>query len=186
MGKWNRTEQGMSNSMWGIRVWEGGVTSETGAFHKWNKPIKGIVQQLSWRAQDREWRKGCKCREEVLPPPYRQRPGERLVPFECMSSISFQLCPIIFLIYRSLVIISTLDGRIAALDPENHGQKQWDLDVGSGSLVSSSLSKPEVRIFCYMLTGKLSSNHQLLLIAGICSESCGSGSDCLSVGHVCL
>uniref|UniRef100_A0A8C4KUD1 Uncharacterized protein n=1 Tax=Equus asinus asinus TaxID=83772 RepID=A0A8C4KUD1_EQUAS len=47
----------------------------------------------------------------------------------------------------SLVIISTLDGRIAALDPENHGKKQWDLDVGSGSLVSSSLSKPEVRIF---------------------------------------
>ncbi|XP_072262728.1 eukaryotic translation initiation factor 2-alpha kinase 3 isoform X2 [Pyxicephalus adspersus] len=45
---------------------------------------------------------------------------------------------------RSLVIISTLDGRIAALDPENHGRKQWDLDVGSGSLVSSSLSKPEV------------------------------------------
>uniref|UniRef100_A0A8D2IY38 PRKR-like endoplasmic reticulum kinase n=1 Tax=Varanus komodoensis TaxID=61221 RepID=A0A8D2IY38_VARKO len=46
--------------------------------------------------------------------------------------------------YRSLVIISTLDGRIAALDPENSGRKQWDLDVGSGSLVSSSLSKPEV------------------------------------------
>ncbi|XP_018421606.1 PREDICTED: eukaryotic translation initiation factor 2-alpha kinase 3 [Nanorana parkeri] len=45
---------------------------------------------------------------------------------------------------RSLVIISTLDGRISALDPENHGRKQWDLDVGSGSLVSSSLSKPEV------------------------------------------
>ncbi|XP_075712413.1 eukaryotic translation initiation factor 2-alpha kinase 3 isoform X1 [Rhinoderma darwinii] len=45
---------------------------------------------------------------------------------------------------RSLVIISTLDGRIAALDVENHGRKQWDLDVGSGSLVSSSLSKPEV------------------------------------------
>ncbi|XP_075857077.1 eukaryotic translation initiation factor 2-alpha kinase 3 isoform X2 [Microcebus murinus] len=45
---------------------------------------------------------------------------------------------------RSLLIISTLDGRIAALDPENHGKKQWDLDVGSGSLVSSSLSKPEV------------------------------------------
>ncbi|XP_063781191.1 eukaryotic translation initiation factor 2-alpha kinase 3 isoform X2 [Pseudophryne corroboree] len=45
---------------------------------------------------------------------------------------------------RSLVIISTLDGRIAALDAENHGRKQWDLDVGLGSLVSSSLSKPEV------------------------------------------
>ncbi|PKU48692.1 hypothetical protein llap_1016 [Limosa lapponica baueri] len=44
----------------------------------------------------------------------------------------------------SLVIISTLDGRIAALDPENSGRKQWDLDVGSGSLVSSSLSKPEI------------------------------------------
>ncbi|KAM4053625.1 eukaryotic translation initiation factor 2-alpha kinase 3 isoform 2-T2 [Anomaloglossus baeobatrachus] len=45
---------------------------------------------------------------------------------------------------RSLVIISTLDGRIVALDADNHGRKQWDLDVGSGSLVSSSLSKPEV------------------------------------------
>lgn len=45
---------------------------------------------------------------------------------------------------RSLVIISTLDGRILALDPHNQGRKQWDLDVGSGCLVSSSLSKPEV------------------------------------------
>uniref|UniRef100_A0A2D4GN49 Uncharacterized protein n=1 Tax=Micrurus corallinus TaxID=54390 RepID=A0A2D4GN49_MICCO len=46
--------------------------------------------------------------------------------------------------FRSLIIISTLDGRISALDPENSGRKQWDLDVASGSLVSSSLSKPEV------------------------------------------
>lgn len=46
---------------------------------------------------------------------------------------------------RSLVIISTLDGRISALDPHNQGHKQWDMDVGSGCLVSSSLSKPEVR-----------------------------------------
>lgn len=46
---------------------------------------------------------------------------------------------------RSLVIISTLDGRISALDPHNQGRKQWDLDVDSGCLVSSSLSKPEVR-----------------------------------------
>ncbi|KAM9355748.1 eukaryotic translation initiation factor 2-alpha kinase 3 [Pholidichthys leucotaenia] len=45
---------------------------------------------------------------------------------------------------KSLVIISTLDGRISALDPHNQGRKQWDLDVGSGCLVSSSLSKPEV------------------------------------------
>ncbi|XP_027857396.1 eukaryotic translation initiation factor 2-alpha kinase 3 [Xiphophorus couchianus] len=45
---------------------------------------------------------------------------------------------------RSLVIISTLDGRISALDPHNQGRKQWDLDVGSGCLVSSSLSKPEM------------------------------------------
>uniref|UniRef100_A0A8D3DKH6 non-specific serine/threonine protein kinase n=1 Tax=Scophthalmus maximus TaxID=52904 RepID=A0A8D3DKH6_SCOMX len=46
--------------------------------------------------------------------------------------------------HRSLVIISTLDGRISALDPHNQGRKQWDLDAGSGCLVSSSLSKPEV------------------------------------------
>ncbi|XP_010776842.1 eukaryotic translation initiation factor 2-alpha kinase 3 [Notothenia coriiceps] len=47
-------------------------------------------------------------------------------------------------ISRSLVIISTLDGRISALDPHNQGRKQWDLDVASGCLLSSSISKPEV------------------------------------------
>lgn len=54
---------------------------------------------------------------------------------------------------RSLVIISTLDGRISALDPHNQGRKQWDLDVGSGCLVSSSLSKPEVdqRLFFFCI-----------------------------------
>lgn len=53
-------------------------------------------------------------------------------------------CMCVCVIDRVLVIISTLDGRIAALDPLNQGRKQWDLDVGSGCLVSSSLSKPEV------------------------------------------
>lgn len=56
-------------------------------------------------------------------------------------------------IHRSLVIISTLDGRISALDPHNQGRKQWDLDVGSGCLVSSSLSKPEVdQHVCFVFT----------------------------------
>ncbi|XP_078263271.1 eukaryotic translation initiation factor 2-alpha kinase 3 [Rhinoraja longicauda] len=45
---------------------------------------------------------------------------------------------------RSLVIISLMDGRIAALDPENRGIKRWEMDVGAGSLVSASLSKPGV------------------------------------------
>uniref|UniRef100_A0A673YDC1 Eukaryotic translation initiation factor 2-alpha kinase 3 n=1 Tax=Salmo trutta TaxID=8032 RepID=A0A673YDC1_SALTR len=59
---------------------------------------------------------------------------------------------------RPLVIISTLDGRISALDPYNQGRKQWDLDVGSGCLVSSSLSKPEVfgnKMFIPSLDGAL-------------------------------
>ncbi|XP_056326630.1 eukaryotic translation initiation factor 2-alpha kinase 3 [Danio aesculapii] len=59
---------------------------------------------------------------------------------------------------RALVIISTLDGRIAALDPLNQGRKQWDLDVGSGCLVSSSLSKPEIfgnKMFIPSLDGAL-------------------------------
>uniref|UniRef100_A0A8C8SNG3 Eukaryotic translation initiation factor 2-alpha kinase 3 n=2 Tax=Pelusios castaneus TaxID=367368 RepID=A0A8C8SNG3_9SAUR len=60
------------------------------------------------------------------------------------SSTALVLTLNVSVIGRSLIIISTLDGRIAALDPENGGRKQWDLDVGSGSLVSSSLSKPEV------------------------------------------
>lgn len=57
-----------------------------------------------------------------------------------LDSVLKSLC----CVRRSLVIISTLDGRISALDPHNQGRKQWDLDVGSGCLVSSSLSKPEV------------------------------------------
>ncbi|KAM6961432.1 LOW QUALITY PROTEIN: eukaryotic translation initiation factor 2-alpha kinase 3 [Aplochiton taeniatus] len=59
---------------------------------------------------------------------------------------------------RPLVIISTMDGRISALDPNNLGRKQWDLDVGSGCLVSSSLSKPEVfgsKMFIPSLDGAL-------------------------------
>uniref|UniRef100_A0A8C7ICB5 non-specific serine/threonine protein kinase n=1 Tax=Oncorhynchus kisutch TaxID=8019 RepID=A0A8C7ICB5_ONCKI len=45
-----------------------------------------------------------------------------------------------------------------ALDPYNQGRKQWDLDVGSGCLVSSSLSKPEVfgnKMFIPSLDGEL-------------------------------
>lgn len=59
---------------------------------------------------------------------------------------------------RALVVISTLDGRIAALDPLNQGRKQWDLDVGSGCLVSSTLSKPEIfgnKMFIPSLDGAL-------------------------------
>ncbi|XP_068195565.1 eukaryotic translation initiation factor 2-alpha kinase 3 [Antennarius striatus] len=59
---------------------------------------------------------------------------------------------------RSLVIISTLDGRISALDPHNQGRQQWDLDGGSGCLVSSSLSKPEAfgnKMFIPSLDGAL-------------------------------
>ncbi|TSW48763.1 Eukaryotic translation initiation factor 2-alpha kinase 3 [Bagarius yarrelli] len=59
---------------------------------------------------------------------------------------------------RSLVIISTLDGQIAALDPLNYGRKQWELDVGSGCLLSSSFSKPEVsgnKMFIPSLDGAL-------------------------------
>lgn len=52
------------------------------------------------------------------------------------------------------MIISTLDGRISALDPHNQGTKQWDLDVGSGCLVSSSLSKPEVNSSIFISTGQ--------------------------------
>ncbi|MBN3271901.1 E2AK3 kinase, partial [Polyodon spathula] len=63
---------------------------------------------------------------------------------------------------RSLVIISTLDGRISALDPENRGRKQWDLDVGSGTLVSSSLSKPE-RAGCALGLGDGRIKSKLLL-----------------------
>uniref|UniRef100_A0A6Q2XBD2 Eukaryotic translation initiation factor 2-alpha kinase 3 n=1 Tax=Esox lucius TaxID=8010 RepID=A0A6Q2XBD2_ESOLU len=72
-----------------------------------------------------------------------------------VGDVSFLTPP---LVSSSLVIISTLDGRISALDPYNQGRKQWDLDVGSGCLVSSSLSKPEVfgnKMFIPSLDGAL-------------------------------
>uniref|UniRef100_A0A8C9V7A5 non-specific serine/threonine protein kinase n=1 Tax=Scleropages formosus TaxID=113540 RepID=A0A8C9V7A5_SCLFO len=64
------------------------------------------------------------------------------------ADVHVLFCPLLVTLllssHRSLVIISTLDGRISALDPNDQGRKLWDLDVGSGCLVSSSLSKPEV------------------------------------------
>lgn len=58
------------------------------------------------------------------------------------------------------MIISTLDGRISALDPHNQGRKQWDLDISSGCLLSSSLSKPEVNDSVWSgMAGGISNNH---------------------------
>uniref|UniRef100_A0A8C7MPL2 non-specific serine/threonine protein kinase n=1 Tax=Oncorhynchus kisutch TaxID=8019 RepID=A0A8C7MPL2_ONCKI len=90
---------------------------------------------------------------------YQSRPGvfkQTSLP-RGFYPIGFQVC-VCVCVCVSLVIISTLDGRISALDPYNQGRKQWDLDVGSGCLVSSSLSKPEVfgnKMFIPSLDGEL-------------------------------
>lgn len=44
---------------------------------------------------------------------------------------------------RSLVLVSTLDGKISALDASN-GQKQWSLDFNEGPMLSSSIFSREL------------------------------------------
>lgn len=47
--------------------------------------------------------------------------------------------------FRELFIVSTLDGKISALDPKAHGNLVWSHETGPGGLLSSSLSKLEMR-----------------------------------------
>lgn len=45
---------------------------------------------------------------------------------------------------RSLVFVSTLDGKIFALDAANYGQQQWSLDFNDGPMLSSSIHNIEL------------------------------------------
>ncbi|CAN7999569.1 unnamed protein product, partial [Ixodes pacificus] len=47
--------------------------------------------------------------------------------------------------FRELFIVGTLDGRISALDPREHGNVVWSHETGPGPLLSSSLSRLEMR-----------------------------------------
>lgn len=42
---------------------------------------------------------------------------------------------------RPLLVVSSMDGTVTTLDLSDNGRKQWDLDAGTGPLLSSSLSK---------------------------------------------
>lgn len=46
---------------------------------------------------------------------------------------------------RPMMIVSTVDGKVLALDIQNAGQQQWSMDAGVGPLLSSSISQFEVR-----------------------------------------
>ncbi|KAG7189624.1 hypothetical protein KM043_017306 [Ampulex compressa] len=45
---------------------------------------------------------------------------------------------------RSLVFVSTLDGKISALDASDHGKKKWTLDFNQGPMLSSSIHRREL------------------------------------------
>ncbi|XP_032664784.1 eukaryotic translation initiation factor 2-alpha kinase isoform X2 [Odontomachus brunneus] len=45
---------------------------------------------------------------------------------------------------RSLIFVSTLDGKISALDAANNGQKQWSLDFGNKPMLSSNIHNREL------------------------------------------
>ena len=44
------------------------------------------------------------------------------------------------------MLVSTLDGKLSALNMEDNGRLEWSLDIGSSPLLSSSISKIEVPI----------------------------------------
>lgn len=44
----------------------------------------------------------------------------------------------------SLLLVSTLDGTISALDADNDGAVVWQMETGPGGLLSSSISKVEL------------------------------------------
>ncbi|XP_071792922.1 eukaryotic translation initiation factor 2-alpha kinase 3-like [Asterias amurensis] len=46
--------------------------------------------------------------------------------------------------HRDLMIVSTLDGKVSALDLHNAGSVQWTLDTDIGPLMDSSISKLEI------------------------------------------
>lgn len=48
------------------------------------------------------------------------------------------------LLLRDILIISTMDGMITALDTGDDGKVLWQLQTGPGSLLSSSISKVEL------------------------------------------
>ncbi|XP_076760849.1 eukaryotic translation initiation factor 2-alpha kinase [Xylocopa sonorina] len=45
---------------------------------------------------------------------------------------------------RSLLFVSTLDGKISALDTNNFGKKKWSLDFNEGSMLSSNIHRREL------------------------------------------
>lgn len=59
------------------------------------------------------------------------------------------------------MFVSTLDGKISALDANNYGQKQWSLDFNEGPMLSSSIHRREVIQFLCI--------HILLLVIISCN-----------------
>jgi len=43
-----------------------------------------------------------------------------------------------------LLLVSTLDGKLTALDPSNNGQALWSVATGPGSMLSSTISQMEL------------------------------------------
>lgn len=52
-----------------------------------------------------------------------------------------------FFIFFSLLFVSTLDGKISALDINNLQEKQWTLEFNEGSMLSSNIHHREVYKF---------------------------------------
>jgi hypothetical protein len=47
--------------------------------------------------------------------------------------------------------VSTLDGRLSALDPSDGGTVSWSIETGPGQMLSSSIHRLEVTALCKIL-----------------------------------
>ena len=52
----------------------------------------------------------------------------------------------LLLFYRFLMLVSTLDGKLSALNVRKEGLLEWSVSTGHGPLLSSSISNLEVHL----------------------------------------
>ena len=50
-----------------------------------------------------------------------------------------------FILFFSLLFVSTLDGKVSALDAAHQGKKAWTLDLGNQPMLSSNIHQREVK-----------------------------------------
>lgn len=64
--------------------------------------------------------------------------------FVILNLHGFHLQNLRYCLHSPLLLVSTLDGTLSALDVDDNGSILWKIETGPGSLLSSSISKVEL------------------------------------------